>query len=80
MARGFNKTELKRLGERYAKRLLQNPAARVEAMLELAENLTWRELGQNIKKEVAYDIREVARGQLIGAGYNRETVTRVIGF
>lgn len=80
MARGFNKTDLKRFGERYAERLLQNPAARVEEMPELLGNPTWLEYGQNIKREIAQDIRGIARGQLLEAGYNRETVIRVIGF
>lgn len=80
MARGIGKTEIRRLGCMYAETLLRNPLSRPEDIPELADNPLWRTLKQDTQNNTIYDIRCIARGQLLEAGYNHGTVTRVIGF
>lgn len=80
MARGFSKPEIARLGKLYAERLLANAKVRPEDMPDLADNPIWRKLKQDTQNNIAYDIRSIARKHLLEAGYNRETVIRIIGF
>lgn len=80
MARGISKTEIKRLGCKYAEVLLYDPFVRPEAMPDLADNPIWRKLKQDTQNTIVYNIRSIARRQLLEAGYNPQTVTRVIGF
>lgn len=80
MARNISKTEIRRLGCMYAETLVHNPRIRPEDMPELADNPLWRTLKQDTQNNTIYNIRCIARGQLLEAGYNHGTVVRVIGF
>lgn len=79
MAHSIGKKELQRLGKRYAERLLHNVKTKPVDMPELTEHPGWGDQEQGTKKEIVQDIKNIARRHLVEAGYNHETVARVIG-